>query len=366
MSKPIRVLQMISSLYMGGSQAMIMNLYKNINREKVQFDFVVDHPEYDAYLSLINELGGKVYNVPLFNGRNIKEVKNAWNRLFIDHPEYRILHSHSRSYASLYLPVARKHGVKTIIHSHNTSNGSGIKAVAKNILQYPLRFQSDYYFGCSKDAGRWLFGEKIVNSDRFFVLKNAIDAQSFRFNESIRDEYREQFGITDETIYIQVGSLTDQKNHLFTLDVFEQLNKIKNNFKLFIVGVGEKQGLIENRIKELKLQDKIILLGRRDDVNKLLQMADCYIMPSLYEGLSVAAIEAQASGIHCVLSDVVSKDVKITNVCEFLPLDIDVWVRMLNKRFERADTYENVLKSGYDIKTTSKWLSDFYERIKNE
>lgn len=366
MSQPIRVLQMISSLYTGGSQAMIMNLYKNIDREKIQFDFIVDHPEYDAYLPLINDLGGKVYNMPLFNGKNIKEVKDSWNNLFKKHPEYKILHSHSRSYASIYLPIARKYGLKTIIHSHNTSNGSGVKALVKNILQYPLRFQSDYYFGCSKDAGRWLFGEKIVNSDKFFVLNNAIDADSFRYNKNIREEYRKQFGLNDETIYIQVGSLSDQKNHLFTLDVFEKLSKIKNNFKLFIVGIGEKQALIESRIKESNLNDKIILLGRRNDVNCLLQMADCYIMPSIYEGLSVAAIEAQASGICCILSDVVSRDVKITDVCEFLPLDTQKWVERLNSGFDRKDTHSEIVNAGYDIKDTSKWLERFYERIINE
>ena len=363
MSEPIKVLQMIASMYMGGSQAMIMNLYRNIDRNKIQFDFVVDHPEYDSYASEIESLGGKVYTMPVFNGRNFNQVKKAWNELFLEHPEYKILHSHARSYASIYLPVASKNGVKTIIHSHNTSNGTGIKAMVKNTLQYPLRYQADYYFGCSKDAGRWLFGNKIVNSDRFYVLNNAIDALSFRFNEDIRNKYRKDYNINNETIYIQVGSLTDQKNHVFTIDIFNKLSKINKNIKLYIVGTGNNQKMIERRIKEYDLEDKIILLGRRNDVNNLLQMADCYIMPSIYEGLSVAAIEAQASGITCLLSDVVSKDVKVSDVCEFLPLDIDKWVDRLNCSFTRKDTYEDIVKAGYDVKTTARWLEDFYQSI---
>ena len=363
MSKPIRVLQMIASMYMGGSQAMIMNLYRNIDREKIQFDFVVDHPEYDAYLSEIESLGGKVYTLPVFNGRNMSEVKKAWNNLFIDHPEYKILHSHARSYASIYLPVASKNGVRTIIHSHNTSNGSGIKAVVKNVLQYPLRYQADYYFGCSKDAGRWLFGDKIVESDRFYVLNNAIDAKAFRYDEEIRNKYRIQFNLKDEIVCIQVGSLTDQKNHLFTIEVFNKLCKINKNIRLYIVGTGINQEIIEKRIDEYNLKDNIILLGRRNDVNNLLQMADFYIMPSIYEGLSVAAIEAQASGITCLLSDVVSKDVKVSDVCEFLPLEEDRWVDRLNGSYTRKDTYDDIVNAGYDVKTTAKWLEDFYQSI---
>ena len=362
----IRILQMVASLYNGGSQAMIINLYKNIDRNKIQFDFIVDHPEYDAYKNVIEELGGKIYTTPLFNGRNIVEVKKAWNDFFKKHHEYKILHSHARSYASIYLPIAKKYGVKTIIHSHNTSNGKGISSIAKSIMQYPLRYQADYYFGCSKDAGKWLFGNRVINSDSFYVLNNAIDASNFRLNENIRKQYRNDFKVDKKTVYIQVGSLTDQKNHIFTINVFKELVKIKKDIKLYIVGVGENQTIIERLINEYNLNEYIQLLGRRNDVNNLLQMADCYIMPSIYEGLSVAAIEAQASGIKCFLSDVVSKDVKISDVVEFLPLQEDVWVKKLNDSFGKQDTYDEIIKAGYDIKDTSKWLLEFYERIYNE
>lgn len=345
---------------------MIMNLYQHMDKERVQFDFVVDHPEYDSYLPLIESLGGKVYTMPMFNGRNISEVKSAWSQLFYTHPEYSVLHSHARSYASIYLPIARKHGLKTIIHSHNTSNGRGISSFAKSILQYPLRFQSDFYFGCSQAAGRWLFGDRVVTSDCFFVLNNAIDAAKYRYNSTVRKEYRKKFGIKNENVFLQVGSLSNQKNHRFSLEVFKKLCLKQPDSKLFIAGVGEKEELIRDKIEEYQLDRNIVLLGRRNDVEKLLQMADCYIMPSIYEGLSVAAVEAQASGITCILSDVVSKEVKITDVCEFLPLDEDVWIERLNSSFRREDTYSQVKNAGYDIMDTSKWLMDFYERISKD
>ena len=357
---------MIASLYNGGSQAMIMNLYQHIDQNRVQFDFIVDHPEYDAYMPLVQELGGRIYAMPLFNGGNIKEVRSTWNNLFQDHPEYSILHSHARSYASIYLPIARRNGLKTIIHSHNTSNGKGISSLAKSVMQYPLRYQSDYYFGCSKEAGRWLFGDRIVASDRFFVLNNAIDAKKFRYDSTVRKEYRKMFQIKDENVYLQVGSLSDQKNHLFSLEVFKKLCQNCPQSRLYIAGVGEKEQIIKERIDAYHLNNNVFLLGRRNDVNKLLQMADCYIMPSIYEGLSVAAVEAQASGITCILSDVVSEEVKITDVCEFLPLDTDIWVKRLNSEFVRKDTFNQIKEAGYDISDTSIWLMEFYERISKD
>lgn len=365
MKKPLRVLQMIASLYSGGSQAMLMNLYRNIDRKKVQFDFIVEHPEYDYYLDEIEKLGGKVYTLPAFRGANIKEVKDAWNNFFVEHPEYKILHSHSRSHASIYLPIARKYGLKTIIHSHNTSNGKGIQAIAKNIFQYPLRYQADYYVGCSKKSGEWLFGDKVVSSDKFFVLNNAIDASEYRYNERVRNEYRKQFDVENKTVFIQVGSLSKQKNHLFTMEIFKKLCEINDNVILYIAGVGELEKEIRDKIKEYNLEGKVILLGRRSDVKNLLQMADCFIMPSIYEGLSVAAVEAQASGIACILSDMVSDEVKITDSCEFLPLTVDEWVNKLNNKFIRVDTYDQVKKAGYDVKDTAKKMQEFYKGLIN-
>ena len=366
MEKPIRVLQMIASLYSGGSQAMLMNLYRNIDRSKVQFDFIVEHPEYNYYLSEIESLGGKVYTLPAFKGSNLKEVKDAWNKFFIEHPEYKILHSHSRSHACIYLPIAKKYGLKTIIHSHSTSNGKGLKAIVKNIMQYPLRFQADYYMACSKKSGEWLFGKRVVNSDKFFLLNNAVDADKYRFNKKIRDEYRKEFDVENKTVFLQVGSLLIHKNHAFSIEVFNELSKIKDDAIMFFAGVGALQSDIEAMIKKYSLEDKIILLGRRNDVNNLLQMADCYIMPSFYEGLSVAAVEAEASGITCLFSDTISREIKISDNCEFLPLEVDKWADRFNKSFNRIDSYKQIKDAGYDVKDSAKKMQEFYEGLINE
>lgn len=360
-NKPIRVLQMTASLFRGGSQNMIVNLYKAIDRNKIQFDFIVDHPELDDLQDTIEALGGKVYVMPQFKGTNILEVKKAWNVFFANHPEYKIIHSHSRSYASIYLKIAKKYGLKTIIHSHNTSNGSGVKAKIKDALQYNLRNVADYFIGCSLDAGKWLFGDEICNSDKFFVLNNAIDANKFRFNEEIRKEYRKKLSVENNKVYIQVGEFNEQKNHKFTIDLFNEILKKEPNAKLLLVGTGEYFNSMKNKIDELYLTNNIELLGRRDDVNNLLMASDVYLMPSNFEGLSLAAIEAQASGIKCLLSDKVSKDVDTTNNCEFISLDINEWLdKCINSSYVRNDCYDQIVKMGYDVKTTAKWLEDFY------
>ncbi len=364
MNGPVRVLEMIASLTYGGSQAMIVNLCKAMDKNKVHCDFIIDHPELSGMREIIESMGSEIYVLPTFTGTNAKEIREAWDQFLTDHPDYQILHSHSRSYASIYLPVAAKHGLKTIIHSHNTSNGKGIKALVKNVLQYPLRHRADYFFGCSKEAGEWLFGDRIVKSDKFYVLNNAIDTDRFTFDEKTRLEYRKMFGLTDEKVFIQVGRMSKQKNNLFTLNIFSKYLEEDPDSRLFLVGNGELRDDVDRRIDALGIGDRVTILEFRDDVEKLLQMADCFLMPSLFEGLSVAAVEAQATGIRCLLSDRCDQNVNITGLCEFLPLETGAWVsKMREERTLRPYTKEAIAKAGFDVKTTAKWLADFYGSI---
>lgn len=365
MNEPVKVLEMIASLNYGGSQAMIVNLCKAMDENKVHCDFIVDHPELMGMKDIVEALGSKIYIMPTFRGTNVAEVKKAWEDFFVQHPEYRILHSHSRSYASLYLPIAKKHGLKTIIHSHNTSNGKGFTALVKNLLQYPLRKRADYFFGCSKKAGQWLFGDKICKSDRFYVLNNAIDTDRFIFDEEKRKEYRELFSLSEEEkVFIQVGRLSVQKNYLFTLELFRDYLKEGNKGKLFLVGNGELREEIEDKIDEYGLHQDVRLLEFRDDVECLLMMADLFLMPSLFEGLSVAAVEAQASGIRCLLSSNCDPDVNITGLCQFLPLEKEAWLNAMKEETGlRPYTKEDIIKAGFDVNATAAWLQDFYRSI---
>lgn len=363
----IRVLHMIGSLNIGGSQAMIMNLYRNIDREQIQFDFILDHPEQLYFAEEVKALGGKIYFVPEFVGTNLLGVRKAWNNFFKEHPEYKILHSHVRSYASVYLPIAKKHGVKTIIHSHSTSNGTGPKALVKAALQYPLRYHADYFFSCSEEAGKWLFGSRITSGDRHFLLKNAIDASLYRRDDAVRAKYRQELGLEGKIVYAHVGRFHPAKNHAFLLNVFRRVRDARPDSILMLMGDGELRSGIEDQIHRLGLQEDVLLLGNRNDVPRLLQAADIFLFPSLWEGLGIVAVEAQAAGLPCICSDQVPRLVKVTENCRFLPLREETWVETaMDLEQNGGDTYDQIVAAGYDVHATARWLQDFYLNIWRE
>lgn len=367
MEEPIRILHMIPSFYHGGEQAMIMNIYEKIDRSKIQFDFICDHEQYDGLKDKAKELGANIYFVPSYRLTNVNEIKEAWENFFNEHKEYKILHVHERGYVSIFVKIAKKHGLKVICHSHNTSNGNTLKGMLKTVLQHSIRYNADYFFACSLEAGKWLFGDDIVNNEKFNVLNNAIDTDKFVYNERIRKEYRKQFDVEDKKVFIQIGRLTKQKNYPFTLDVFKEYVQRDNKAKLFIIGDGELKQEIVDKINEYGINENVEILDHRNDVNCLLQMADYFIMPSLWEGLSVATVEAQASGISLLLSDKVDRNCSVTNLCRFLPLDKDIWLGNMLKQPQRRDnTKKDIINNGFDINETTKWLQDFYLKLYEE
>lgn len=365
----IRVLHMIGSLEIGGSQAMIMNLYRNIDRTKVQFDFILDHPKNDYFVKEIKSLGGKIYFMPQFYGTNFFDVSKAWNNFFQEHPNYKILHSHVRSYASIYLAIAKKHGVKTIIHSHSTSNGTGLKSIVKRCLQYPLRYQADYLFACSQIAGEWLYGEKAIKGDNFFILNNAINTRKYKVDLATRLRVREQLGVKNNFVFGHVGRLHEAKNHMFLLDLFKSILKQKPESKLVIVGDGELREEIENKIADLELKKNVIMTGSRSDVPELLMAFDAFLFPSKWEGLPVTVVEAQAAELPCFVSDTVTKEVGISDLVHYLPIDKGTacWCDAIMKSdLNKHDVQKKIIEAGFDVQETAQWLTDFYMRIANE
>ena len=362
----IRVLHMIGSLNMGGSQTMIMNLYRHMDKKQIQFDFIIDHPGQLYFADEIKDMGGRIFLLPLFKGENLVQVRKAWNTFFNEHPEYKILHSHVRSYASIYFPIAKKHGLVTIIHSHSTSNGSGFTALAKRILQYPLRFQADYFFGCSKIAGEWLFGREIVNSNRYYMIQNAIDCNLYRMDQDIRDRFRNEIHAGNQIVFGHVGRFHTAKNHEFLLEVFSYIHKRMGESQLVIVGDGDLRKLIENKISELKLQDSVVLVGMKPNVNELLQAMDCFLFPSKWEGLPVTVVEAQAAGLPCFVSDTVTQDVCLSELVTYLSIDqgVEVWGdKILHSDLTRKNVSADIIQSGFDIAASCTWLTDFYQSL---
>lgn len=367
----IRVLHMIGTLEIGGSQAFIMNIYRKIDRNKMQFDFIVDSPKYAYYVPEIKSMGGKIYYFPKFNGKNYIEIKKFWKDFLDKHKEYKVFHSHVRSYASIYLPIVKSYGIKTIIHSHNNSNGKGFKALCKNLLQLPLRFQADYYMACSKEAGKWLFGKKVCMSKKFFVINNAIDANEFVFNYEKRKKIREELGINTEFVLGFLARVTEQKNPLFVIDVMVEVLKVISDAKLLFVGDGELLSKVKKKGIEKGIQKNIIFTGARTDVSDLLSSMDCYILPSLWEGLGISLIEAQASGLKCICSENIQDEAIISKLVTRYSLENGPkkWaecVCKLSESKERPNMAENIKKAGFDINENTIKLQKFYEKLYEE
>lgn len=369
MSAKIRILHMIGSLGIGGSQAFIMNVYRKIDRNKIQFDFIVDTPENNYYVSEIENLGGKVYYFPKFNGKNFFEIKKFWRLFLEEHREYQVLHSHVRSYASLYLPIARSFGLKTIIHSHSTSNGKGLVALGKIILQLPLRFQADYYMACSQKAGEWLFGRKICRSDKFYVVNNAIDVDEFVFCEQNRKRIRLELGLKKEFVLGYLARVTAPKNPLFVIDVMAELIKMIPDAKLLFVGDGELLSAVKEKTAELGIQKSVIITGARTDANHLLAAMDYYILPSFWEGLGISLIEAQASGLPCICSDGIQDEAVVTDLVSRYPLSLGAktWAEKIFSskqiRARQNNMSDKIKMAGFDIVKNAEMLQDFYKNL---
>jgi glycosyltransferase involved in cell wall biosynthesis len=281
MSEPIRVLQVFAQMNKGGAETMVMNMYRNIDRSKIQFDFVVHTEEECTFDNEIVQLGGRIYRVPRYIGRNHLAYTRAWNTFFRNNSEYKIIHGHVRSTASIYLKIAKKYGLKTIAHSHNTSSGNNLVALTKNILQFPLRNIADYLFACSKRAGEWLFGENINYRDNYYILKNAINTHEYIFNEEIRLRKRQELGLKDRFVVGHVGRFNKQKNHKFLIDIFKSIHELDDNSVLILAGSGPLKSKIEKKVNSLNLSDSVLFLGVRSDVRELLQAMDVFLFPSL-------------------------------------------------------------------------------------
>lgn len=365
MEEPKRVLHVLGRLDRGGAETLVMNLYRNIDRNKVQFDFVIHTTDKCDYNDEIKSLGGRIYSLPTYTGKNHLQYKKSWNRLFIDHPEYNIIHGHVRSTASIYLKVAKKNGLITIAHSHNTSSGIGFAAIVKYILQYKIRYTADFLFACSKNAGVWLFGKRACKKSNFYILNNAIDTEIFTFNEEIRLEKRNEFEISDKFVIGHVGRFHTQKNHGFIIDIFKEVYDENKNTVLMLVGDGDLRHLIEEKVNKLGLIDNIIITGVRSDIPELYQAMDLFLFPSLYEGLGMVAIEAQASGLPCIIANTIPEEVYITSLVETLSLkdSANLWAKhVLNytNGYNRLNMELEIKNARYDIKEIGLRMEQFY------
>lgn len=366
MTEPIRILHNIASLHFGGSQAFVMNIYNHIDRTKVQFDFVVTPEERKDLYDEVERLGGRVYVCPKYIGKNHFAFCKWWNTFFEEHKEYHVIHGHVRSTAAIYLAIAKKHGLVTIAHSHSTSNGSGISGFVKDTMQLPIRFIADYLFACSDKAGIWLYGKKATKRSNYRMIPNSVDLERFSFDETKRNEMRELLGISHQEFVIgHIGRFTEPKNHKFLVELFADYYKHNRNSRLLMIGDGELYEAIKMQCKELGISEAVIMPGSRFDTENFYQAMDAFVFPSLWEGLPVSVVEAQANGLTCLVSDVITRDVNLTDLIMYLPLDDKKqWLSKIDETkciaHKKVSDNNRLKLQSFDSKKVSAELQTFY------
>ena len=365
----IKILMLVDNLNKcDGIASYVMNYYQKMDHEKYSIDFLVSKYNDNVaneYRKLIKKNNDKIIlKNNISNKSIIKELKNI--DVFFKKNNYDIIHSHIINMGYFYLKYARKNGVKIrILHSHSTFLWSKniIKFIRNKIFTRLALKNSNVYFACSNMAGKFLFKNK-----KFYLIKNAIEFNKFAYNVEIRDKYRKELKLDGKVVYGHVGRFNIQKNHTFLLDVFEKIVKNDDNSILLLIGKGELENEILQIVKNKKLENHVKFLGERDDVNNLFQAMDLFLLPSLFEGLPVVGVEAQASDLQCIFSDKITKEVRLLDKTIFIDINnSDNWVNAISKLNVMVDERKNVndiiRKNGYDIQYSTKILDNIYESL---
>lgn len=363
MTEPIRVAQMMTDMNYGGVEMVVMNYYRHIDRTKVQFDFFALEGSAVPQREEIERLGGRVYIVPKYT--HLSAYEKEIIRLFRQN-QYKIVHSHMNTLSVFSLWGAKKAGIPNrIAHNHSTAGKGETK---KNIIKYALRPFAKIYptklCACSQYAGEWLYGKNA----EFQVFNNAIDLSRYSYDPQKAAAARKELGLEDKLVVGHIGRFCYQKNHDFLIDIFNEIHKQRQEAVLLLIGEGELEQDIRNKVKKLGLTDSVRFMGKQKDTSEFYQAMDCFVLPSRYEGLGVVAIEAQACSVPVICTTAVPKDAKITSSVKFIGLDesssnwadcvLDV-IKTQVKRNER----EEVRKAGYDIEVEAQKLTDFYEEL---
>lgn len=370
-NKPLHVLHVFGRLNRGGAESRVMDLYRNMDRTKVQFDFMQHTTRVCDFQTEIEQLGGKVYHVPPFRFWNYFSYCKAWKQFIKEHPEIRIGHGHMTSTAAIYLPIAHKKGVFTIAHSRNAGVDKGIKGKLTKFLRRNLKEKCDRCFACSKLAGEAVFGKEAMEQGNVTIIPNAIDAARFTFDPEERKKKREELHIQQEEFLIgEVGRFDLQKNQKYAVEILAECRKKNFPAKLILVGEGPLMETVRQQVEELQLQKYVIFTGLQKNVAPFYQAMDFFLLPSFYEGLPGVAVEAQASGLRGILSDAITTETAMTTLMEFRSVQepAEVWADRIIAcgHYERQNTLKELQEAGFDVKSLAKQLQDFYLRVSED
>lgn len=355
-----RLLCLISTMNTGGAETFLMKIYRKLDRTKYQMDFCVNILEKGFYDDEIRTLGGKIFYVPP-KTKDYKGFRSGLKNLIIKEKYEYVFRIASNAISFMDLKIAKKAGAKVCsLRSSNSSDGNGLKSWLAHKIGFVLYNRYlDLKIAPSDLAAKYTFGEKAVRNGEVSILHNGVDVNVFRFDKTARTEIRAEFGLRNEQLLVgHIGRFMTQKNHAFLLEIFKQIAQKSENAVLMLVGKGELESEIKEKIQTLGLEDKVIFTGIRSDVPKLLSAMDVFVFPSFYEGMPNTVIEAQATGLPCVIADTITKEADITGLVQYLPLSASAedWADRALKSVtaDRKDMKQDFIEHKYDVESVVK------------
>lgn len=374
MEETVRVLHVLGGLSLGGAESRIMDLYRCMDREKVQFDFLVHQsaageriPEF--YDEEVKGLGGRIYLLPKFKGYNYFSYRKAVREFFALHHHFRVVQGHMTSTAAIYLPEAAKAGIPVrAAHARSAGVDRGIKGIVTRLLRIPLLARADYCFACSREAGESVFGKKWKKSPKALVIPNAVDARKFAYRKETRDKIRKEWGLEDRFVIGHVGRFHYAKNHEFLLEIFAAvqsgLREKGTEAVLMLLGEGSGMDAAKKQAARLGMEKAVLFMGNRKEVWDYYQAMDYFVFPSRFEGLPGTVVEAQAAGLKCMISDRITPEVGFTELVTYkdIALPAKDWAEQIidGIPYERKNMCRAIEAAGFDVREQAGRMENFY------
>ncbi|EMF0141494.1 glycosyltransferase [Enterococcus hirae] len=363
----LRILHVFGIMDMGGSETLIMNVYRKINLNKIDFNFLVHSSELGHYDDEIRDKGGHIFYLPRYSGINHFSYKNSVEKFFEEHSkDFDVVHCHIRSTANIISKYAKKNGLKVILHAHSISNGTGIVSAIKDLFQKKALKYSDVNIACSEDAGIWQFGKQ-----KFTVIHNGIDITKLKFSEKNRSEIRNRYSSDEKIIFGHVGRFVPEKNHQKIIQLFSEYVKIHPKSELWLIGEGFLKEVVMKQVDDLSIGGNVKFLGLIDNIGPYLSAMDIFLFLSKYEGLGISLIEAQCSGLPSLISEGIPKESVLNNELVVRLTEENLVVegvtsiqKLLSREENREMAFQYIVDNDYAINQTIENLVSIYNTLK--
>lgn len=368
----IRILHSVSNMDRAGIETMLMNYYRHMDHDKIQFDFLCNKKKPGAYDEEIKQLGGRIYRTPGLNPLKFLMYLKYMKELLGKYPEYKVIEAHNGSFGVYALYSAKRNRVPVrIYHAHGASITVDLKMPLKLFCKSRLKNNMTHHFTCGKAAAEFYFGKRIVDEDDYELIPNAIEVERFVYNPQIREDMREKYNLCDKHVIGHVGRFMTQKNHEFLIKLFAEYHKLDNKTVLVLLGDGELMASMKEKVVQLGLEDSILFVGNVSNVNEWYQAFDLFVLPSIWEGLPVVGVEAQAADLPCIFSDSITKEIGFSDKATFISLNapIEEWTKAISEKIvltERKNQEELITRNHYNIKKEAVVLQERYIELYGE